>query len=133
MQLLREQTEGQDDSPGERTRAREAAQAHNERRQRMEKPSKAFQAVSYSAQHGPLQAFFEACCELHPRAWCRSTDLWQAYERWVMDGHERYPLSRRVFIAQVKGHGCRADRTNTARIWRGIALVDQLVTKRDTK
>lgn len=70
-----------------------------------------------------LQAFLDACCELHPRAWCRSADLWQAYGCWAEELQERYPLSRGAFIAQLKAHGCRADRTMTARIWRGIALV----------
>jgi hypothetical protein len=71
----------------------------------------------------PLQGFLEACCERHPRAWCCSADLWQAYKRWIEEQHERYPLSRGAFIAQLKRHGCRADRTMTARIWRGIAVV----------
>lgn len=70
-----------------------------------------------------LQEFLDVCCELHPRAWCRSADLWQAYTQWVEDNQERYSLSRAAFIAQLKRHGCRADRTMTARIWRGIALI----------
>ncbi|MDQ2714125.1 MAG: FxSxx-COOH system tetratricopeptide repeat protein [Chloroflexota bacterium] len=73
----------------------------------------------------PLQGFLAACCELHPRAWSRSRDLWQAYERWVEQHHEHFPLSRSAFIAQLKAHDCRADRTKTARIWRGIALVNK--------
>jgi hypothetical protein len=76
-----------------------------------------------SSQDDPLRAFLDACCEQHPRAWCRSSDLWQGYERWSRRHHERYPLSRGAFVAQLKAHGCRADRTKTARIWRGIALV----------
>lgn len=71
----------------------------------------------------PLQGFLGACCELHPRAWCRSADLWQAYEDWVKERQEPYPLSRRSLITQLKKHGCHADRTMKARIWRGIALV----------
>lgn len=71
----------------------------------------------------PLQEFLDACCELHPRAWCLSADLWQAYRDWVKERHELYPLSRRALITQLKERGCHADRTMTARIWRGIALV----------
>jgi tetratricopeptide (TPR) repeat protein/transcriptional regulator with XRE-family HTH domain len=71
----------------------------------------------------PLQEFLDACCERHPRAWCRSADLWQTYEHWVEERQERFPLPRGAFIAQLKAHGCRTDRTKTARIWRGIALV----------
>ncbi len=76
-----------------------------------------------SPEDNPLEEFLTAYCNLHPRAWCRSTDLWQAYQQWAEAHQERYPLSRRAFIAQLKAHGCRADRTKTARIWRGIALV----------
>ncbi|HEU5377535.1 MAG TPA: FxSxx-COOH system tetratricopeptide repeat protein [Ktedonobacteraceae bacterium] len=79
-------------------------------------------AVSF-APTDPLQGFLDACCDLHPHAWCRSADLWQAYVHWAEEQHERFPLSRGAFIAQLKAHGCRADRTRTARIWRGIALM----------
>lgn len=72
-----------------------------------------------------LQSFLDACCELHPRAWCRSADLWGAYARWAQEHQERFPLSRRAFTTQLKAHGCRADRTNKARIWRGIGLLKQ--------
>ncbi len=83
-------------------------------------------AVSFSSsEDASLQAFFDACCELHPRAWCRSADLWWAYQQWVEQRQERYPLSRRAFIVQLQTHGCCADRTKRARIWRGIALVGQ--------
>ena len=71
----------------------------------------------------PLQAFLNAHCELHSRAWCRSAELWQAYQQWVEQHQERYPLSRGAFIAQLKTHGFRAERTMSARIWRGITLV----------
>ena len=71
----------------------------------------------------PLTDFLDTCCELHPRAWSRASDLWRAYEQWVEEHQQRFPLSRRAFTAQLKGHGCWADRTNTARVWRGIAVI----------
>jgi tetratricopeptide (TPR) repeat protein len=77
------------------------------------------------SEHDPLQAFLHACCERHLRAWCRSADLWQAYVCWVEEHQERFPLSRGAFSAQLKAHGCRADRTKSARIWRGIGLVNK--------
>jgi tetratricopeptide (TPR) repeat protein len=77
------------------------------------------------SEDNPLQEFLDACCELDPRAWCRSADLWQAYVCWVEEHQERFPLSRGAFIAQLKAHGCRSDRTKSARIWRGIALVNK--------
>ena len=78
-----------------------------------------------SPENDPLRTFLSACCELHPRAWCHSTELWEAYQWWAEQCRERYPLSRGEFITQLKGHGCRADRTRKARIWRGIALVNK--------
>jgi tetratricopeptide (TPR) repeat protein/transcriptional regulator with XRE-family HTH domain len=78
-----------------------------------------------SAENDPLQAFLAACCELHPRAWCRSADLWNAYECWVQKYQEHFPLSRRGFTAQMKAHGYRADRTESARIWRGVSIIPQ--------
>ena len=48
-----------------------------------------------------------------------------------------FPLSRRAFTAQLKAHGCRADRTKTARVWRGITIVKKepclMVTEGDAR
>lgn len=71
----------------------------------------------------PLQRFLDACCELHPLGWCRISDLWHAYEYWSATEQRGFPLPRRVFAAQLKARGCRLDRTNSARIWRGVSLV----------
>jgi tetratricopeptide (TPR) repeat protein len=70
-----------------------------------------------------IHEFLCTCCELHPRAWCRVSELWQAYEYWATAEHRYIPLPRRTFAAQLKARGCHADRTNTARIWRGVTLV----------
>ena len=75
------------------------------------------------SEHAHFQEFLRACCELHPRASSRSGDLWNAYEQWAAERHERFPLTRRAFTAQLKAHGCHADRTKTTRIWRGIRVV----------
>ena len=80
--------------------------------------------AAVSPEDDPMQEFLAACCDLHPRAWCRSADLWQAYEQWSREHQERYPLSRGAFSTQLKAHGCHSDRIKTARIWRGIALVN---------
>ncbi len=73
----------------------------------------------------PLEAFLAARCELYPQAWSRASELWQAYEQWVQEYQERFPLSRRAFTVQLKMHNCRADRTKAARIWRGITLAEK--------
>lgn len=78
-----------------------------------------------SSENDPLRAFLDARCVLHSRAWCRSSDLWHAYLLWAEECQEQYLLSRGAFIAQLKAHGCGADRTKSTRIWRGVALVKQ--------
>lgn len=72
-----------------------------------------------------VRAFLDAFCLLHPCAWSRASDLWHAYERWVEEQQDSFPLSRRVWAAQLRALGLHSDRTNTARIWRGIALIDE--------
>lgn len=113
--LLQEQAGAQEEAAtGRHPEASERAKALSPQ------PTKADPSAS---EGDPLQDFLNACCDLRPRAWCRSADLWQAYERWTKDHQERFPLSRGTFATQLKAHGLRADRTNTARIWRGVALV----------
>ncbi len=73
----------------------------------------------------PLQAFLDACCELHPLASCRISELWHAYEQWTALVQHTLPLSRRAFASQIKARGCRPDRTSTMRIWRGIKLINK--------
>lgn len=70
-----------------------------------------------------FQEFLRACCELHPRAWSRASDLWKTYEQWTERHQKRFPLSHRAFTNQLKAYGCRADRTKTTRIWRGISII----------
>jgi tetratricopeptide (TPR) repeat protein/DNA-binding XRE family transcriptional regulator len=73
-----------------------------------------------------LDDFLVACCERHPCAWCRAADLWSAYQQWVEQQGERFPLSRRAFAQALQTYGCSADRTNAYRIWRGITLRNPL-------
>jgi hypothetical protein len=47
--------------------------------------------------------------------------------KWDEAHEERYLLSRAAFTQRVKAAGCRAGRTNSAQIWRGITLVSQLI------
>jgi hypothetical protein len=91
--------------------------------ERPEVPSKG-ETTSMLLEHHVVQSFFTACCELHPQAWCRIGELWEAYEQWSALQQQAIPVSRRVFAAHVKARGCRVDRTSKARIWRGIKVVD---------
>jgi tetratricopeptide (TPR) repeat protein/DNA-binding XRE family transcriptional regulator len=128
-QLLQEQADEQNKAPFDQS-AQEVSHALSDGR-RGGRISPALQDHSIS-HDDPFQKFLDACCELHPRAWCRSADLWEAYERWSREHQEQYPLSRAAFTQQVKAAGCRADRTNSARIWRGVALRKrEIVTKSD--
>ncbi len=79
---------------------------------------------SSGSENAALQEFLDACCELHPLAWCRIRDLWQTYEHWTASTQKHVPLSRRAFAAQMRARGCRPDRTSRARIWRGIRLLN---------
>lgn len=123
-QLVHKQTAG-----AEKAAAKQEGEAKGNLRNESCQPDQASLSLpkgtdATSSAGDPLQAFLDACCDLHPRAWCRSADLWRTYQQWVEERHERYPLSRGAFIAQLKEHGLRADRTRAARIWRGIALVE---------
>ncbi len=80
---------------------------------------------AFPSANDPLQEFLDACCELHPLAWCRISELWHTYEQWTASCQGRVPLPRRAFAAQIKARGCRTDRTSAARIWRGIRLVNK--------
>lgn len=110
-QMVQEQPDAKIEVPAELV-AKHHAGAHKDRNQ-----------ASSPDENDPLQAFLDAYCELHPHAWSRSSDLWEAYQCWVEQCQERHPLARGAFITQLKRHGCCADRTMSVRIWRGIALV----------
>jgi tetratricopeptide (TPR) repeat protein len=121
-QLLQKQAETQN---AEASEAGSAAVPASRREDRLEANApRALQkrVVPSALQTDPLQGFLAACCELQPRAWCRSADLWQAYVHWA-EQYERFHLSRRALTTQLQARGFQADRTKTARIWRGIALV----------
>lgn len=93
----------------------------------MERESFASQAVAspFLSEKDHFQEFLSAHCKLYPRAWSFASDLWQTYAHWAEDHQESFPLSRRAFAAQLRVHGCYTDRTSTARIWRGVALVNR--------
>jgi tetratricopeptide (TPR) repeat protein/DNA-binding XRE family transcriptional regulator len=83
------------------------------------------EGTSTPAENDPLQEFLDTCCELHPLAWCRISELWHAYTQWTVFVRHALPHARRAFTSQIKAHGCRPDRTSTMRLWRGIRLKDK--------
>ncbi len=40
------------------------------------------------SEHTHLHEFLAACRKQHPRAWCRSADLWLTYEQWSKEHQE---------------------------------------------
>jgi tetratricopeptide (TPR) repeat protein len=121
-QLLREQACTQKEMASERGAEEISDPRSEESRTERLSPSLHETGDPSFSENDPLQAFLDACCELHPLAWCRISDLWQTYEQWTTSSRGRVPLSRRAFAAQLKALGCHTDRTNTARIWRGIRI-----------
>jgi tetratricopeptide (TPR) repeat protein len=109
------------DAPGKASN--ENAGAHQDRCKA--EPSVERASLSRHEAGDHVQGFLRTCCELNPRAWCRVSDLWQAYEHWSATEQRCIPLSRRSFAAHLKAQGCRADHTSTARIWRGVRLVQR--------
>ena len=73
----------------------------------------------------PVQELLAACGEVYPLAWCLHRDLWQTYAHGTAACQGRIPPSRRAFAALLTARGGRVDRTSTARIWRGIRLMDK--------
>lgn len=123
VQLRAEQVNAREHAQAQQMKEERDASGNGAGRVYLESPSFERKGEVADSQDDPLQAFLDACCELHPRACCRSSDLWQTYQQWAAAHQERYPLTRGAFIVQLKGHNCHADRTRSTRIWRGIALV----------
>ena len=92
-------------------------------------------AQTYGA--NPLKDFLAACCELHPDAFSSASDLWAAYQHWVQESGERFPIrTQNAFGRYLKLIKCTPYRTNKNRMWRGITLrnrYDEIVTHSDTK
>lgn len=112
----------QNASPGEGPfveKPEEEGSSHHPGEQSVRRMASSMQGRAVSE---PFQEFLHACCDLHPHAWCRSADLWYAYQHWAKARGERYTLSQRRFLAALKTQGCQPSRTNTSRIWRGITL-----------
>jgi phage/plasmid-associated DNA primase len=75
----------------------------------------------------PLAEFVSTCCELHSNASSGSRDLWKAYQRWVQETGDGFPVrTQKAFGQYLKSLGCRPYRTNKRRMWRGIALRGRL-------
>jgi phage/plasmid-associated DNA primase len=77
----------------------------------------------YRAEQDTVGAFMAERCELHPQAWVKARELYQAYQRWAEGGGER-PLSIREFDAKLDARGYPSTRRSSGNIRRGIGLID---------
>jgi tetratricopeptide (TPR) repeat protein len=125
-QLLQEQARVEGKAASERRLEALPAPCENERHEDGASSPLHEAVAPVPSEDDPLQEFLNACCELHPLAWCRISELRHGYEQWTASVQKRVPLSRRDFAAQIKARGCRADRTNKMRIWCGIRLVSKI-------
>lgn len=68
------------------------------------------------------EAFLRECCTFSAQASCRTADLWQAYQAWVLTQEAEVSLSRQALTSRLKARGCAAARTSTTRTWHGLEL-----------
>jgi putative DNA primase/helicase len=74
----------------------------------------------------PTRDFFETRCVFDPEATVGTTELLRAYGEWARENRIQFPLGKARFEQTVTERGCRRDRTEKIRIWRGIGLVSQV-------
>ncbi len=70
----------------------------------------------------PFETFVQECCETSAYVYCRTADLWRAYQRWTRDYGNGSVLSRQAFAFKLKAKGYAPSRTNAHRLWHGIKL-----------
>ena len=70
----------------------------------------------------PLKGFIGDVCELKEGATCKSSDLWNAYEKWAEEGNEK--LNRKQFTDRLKQLGCTSGRKKDYYFWSGIELIE---------
>ncbi len=78
-------------------------------------------SAAWRGEMDPLKGFIGTVCELKEGAKCKSSDLWDAYDKWAED-HEK--LNRKQFSDRLKQLGCISDRTTRSRFWLGIELIE---------
>lgn len=70
------------------------------------------------------EAFLRECCTFSSQAFCRTADLWQAYQAWALTQEAEVSLSRQALTLRLRAKGCAPARTSTARTWHGLELID---------
>jgi len=81
----------------------------------------------YKAEEDPLHAWLADRTERGQVAWCKSSELWDSYETWAKENHERYPLGRRTWARHLEALGFKRKRQKVdgvvTRTWQGLDLI----------
>jgi putative DNA primase/helicase len=77
----------------------------------------------YREEMDALAPFFEDCCVIDKEGRCNITDLWSAYKTWRDQNEDNTFETPNKFNHSVGGHeAIKRDKSNGAKIWRGIRL-----------
>lgn len=82
-------------------------------------------SAAYRADEDVLGRFLTDRCVLHPDARATTKSLTDALSEWSKSNGER-EVTRKVLASRLKTEGCSERRTNSARGWLGVRLLDPL-------
>lgn len=80
---------------------------------------------SYREEEDLLGEFIEAMCEIEPRSWSPTSDLYQGFVTWWRESrglHNRPPSSRAFSRWLSERHDLRSSKRRHVRGWRGISI-----------
>jgi P4 family phage/plasmid primase-like protien len=78
---------------------------------------------AYRSDMDPLADFWTDCCSFEPSAWTASSMLLAACKKWADDRREQM-IPRKAFWNRLAARGCKSEKSNQARGWLGVKLVD---------
>ena len=82
--------------------------------------------ANYKKESDRLAEFIQERCYLKESAQTPVTMMWQAYQKWLEDTGERFPLSKTAFDEGIQQLKCAKGRDSTGkkRVWKGIGLIE---------
>ena len=75
----------------------------------------------YREEMDSIGAFLEEQCVLQSTASVKTSDLKMAYQDWC-DKNKEDPVGPKIFASLLESRGCKAGKSNGARIWKGLEL-----------